>query len=120
MIAIRKLSIALVAACALSLGMAPSASADEASFIVSLGKRGVTSFTPGLALKIGQFYCQELRKGRQYNHVYSDILDSLGSMPRGPGEVGHLMGAAWNNLCPEFGPLAQNTELMYVPRNYRR
>lgn len=113
-------SAALVACILSTLALSPTANADESSYLASLQKRGIY-LPPAVALNLGNFYCNQLRQGRNYNAVYSDITDyvhsSLGGLGR--GGTGHLMGAAWNNLCPEFATLAQNTELHYIPRAQR-
>lgn len=115
------IAVAGLVACGLStLALAPTANANEGSYLLSLEKRRVY-LSRDDALDLGYFYCNHLRVGRAYNAVYSDLTDYVNNyhLGSGYGTVGHIMSAAWNNLCPEFAELAQSTTLDYIPRGQR-
>ncbi|KUI22006.1 hypothetical protein AU195_06805 [Mycobacterium sp. IS-1496] len=115
-----KIAALLATTAVASVALAAPATADEASYLASLRNRGVYGVSTSTALEVGHFYCSQLRQGRRYNAVYSDILDYVGIRLGQPhGTVGNLMGAAWNNLCPEFGKLARSTDLEYIAPRYR-
>jgi len=101
---------------AAAVAQATPAHADEASYLKSLQNRGVDQYlSTAEALSSGQWMCAELRQGRSVNGVYSDLLDRLymaGKLPS--GATGQLMGAAWNNLCPDQGERVRNTKLSYI------
>ena len=100
---------------------AAPAQADDASYLQSLRNRMVDGYTtPQQALDIGHFFCKQLRAGRPYNDVYSDVLDYMGYKLGVPnGVVGNYTGASWNNLCREFADVAMNIELDYIPPRLR-
>ncbi len=105
------------------MSLAAPAHADEQSFYASLAEYGILqSYTPAEALSAGQYLCGNLRGGVEYNVVYSELVDyyyTRAGKPR--GSLGHVLGAATKNLCPEFllGP-GQERYPDYIPPGMRR
>ena len=108
-------------ALAATLFAAP-AHADDASFLASLEKRGISGYTtPQQALALGHWTCSELRRGRSGNAVYSDLSDYVYRQNHiyPVGGLGQLIGAAWNNLCLDQAAKYENRDIDYLPRGQR-
>jgi hypothetical protein len=117
-----KIAVSAVAAFAVAVSLAAPAHADGASFFQSLVKRGVSQYyTPDQALGEGQYLCQGLTAGRDFNSLYSDIKDyEIARSVGGPaGALGQVLGAAWNNLCPQFSDIGSTVNVEYIPKSQR-
>jgi len=112
---------------AVTIPLAATAQADPSeaaidSFFRSLQKRGVSQYyTPEQALGFGMYLCKGLTAGRDFNSVYSDLVDFQAAKRIGgpAGSLGHVMGAAWNNLCPEFTDIGRTVVTDYIPKGQR-
>lgn len=114
-------ALPLIALIAAAIPLAATAHADDYTFFRSLENRGVSGYyTPDEALEIGRYLCGGLRSGRDFNSVYSDLVDyaytRLGQ-PR--GSLGQVVGAAWNQLCPAFSEIGRTVNVEYIPKGQR-
>jgi hypothetical protein len=94
------------------------------SFLAGLEKRGVSGYTTAQqALTLGHWMCNELRRGRSADGIYSDLMDytyyEQPIFPAKSGALGQLMGAAWNNLCPDQSGKFIDHDINYHPRGQR-
>ncbi len=110
---------ALFAAVLAASILAAPANADDASFLKSIEKRGISIYiTPQQALELGHWMCKQLRAGRNKDVVYSELSDFTYSevhiFPATSGALGQLVGAAWNNLCPEQDYQFVGQEIEYL------
>lgn len=115
---------ALAAAALVALVTAAPANADDASFLRSIEKRGISGYTtPQQALELGHWMCKQLRAGRNKDVVYSELVDftyyEAHIYPTATGALGQLVGAAWNNLCPEQDYQFVDREVVYLSPSER-
>jgi hypothetical protein len=107
--------------CPAPLTNAAPEKASESGFFGSLTDRGVASYyTESEALEIGQYMCGGLRAGRNFQVVYSELVDyAYTRLGKPRGSLGDVLGAAGHHLCPEFKQLVTSTSPDYIPPGLR-
>ncbi len=88
-----------------ALSLAGSASADYQDYFDLLHEDGIADYTTvSQAGAIGDFFCKQMRGGRDLDSVYSDLLDygmRMSLFPAKTGVLGQYMSAAAYGLCPD-------------------
>lgn len=85
-----------------ALATAPTAVADDASFLAALDRSGVTRVSDRKALKLGYGVCNDLRSGlskeQAYARMSNDLAGLIGSSRTGTKET--YFRAAIQEICP--------------------
>lgn len=85
--------------------LAGSASADYQDYFDLLREDGIADYTTvSQAGAVGDFFCQQMRGGRDLDSVYSDLFDygmSLSLFPAKSMVLGQYISAAAYGLCPD-------------------
>ena len=87
-----RLGVLALGVTAVAVTLAPSASADDASFLAALDKSGVARIPDNKALELAYGICSDLRRGAGAKQAYVNMHDDLAG----------LIGSSWTGTTDTY------------------